>query len=104
MARTVSPKNDVYFRLPPAYIQDLEKRKDERAVKSRHLVAKYILMDAMNNTEARAVREELAHTRRELRRLRNDFVHLAVNLFVHAGKLDSEQARQWVESNFGTEE
>ncbi len=88
----------VGFRLDDYYLAELEKRaaKDKTSI---HEQARRIVIDALNDAERGAVKEEVSATRQDVQDLRLALAAGIEALLITAGDYPKDKAREWTTAN-----
>jgi hypothetical protein len=88
------------FRLDDASRHELAERAARLGL-SRHELARHYVIEMLHAAEERAaLREAVQALGEQILHLREDLVLVAENLLVAVGKVDPEEVRAWVETNF----
>lgn len=92
----------VSFRLDASYLAELEKRAALHSV-SIHEEARRIVLDALNDAERGAVREEVSEAKKDIRDLRMRLADAVEALLITAGNYPKDKAREWTTENIREE-
>jgi hypothetical protein len=88
------------FRLDDASRHALAERAARLGL-SRHELARHYVLEMLHASEERAaLREAIRGLGEQILHLREDLVLVAENLLTAVGKVDPEEMRAWVETNF----
>lgn len=88
----------VSFRLDEHYLERLKSVAAKYGM-SPGDYARRIVLDSLENTENRKVLDELRSMKHGISELRGDVVTATLALLVGAGKVNMEEAREWVSKN-----
>ena len=91
-------QEQIGFKLPPAYIEELTKRGEELGL-SKHQYARMLVVEALSDTNTIRVLDRLAKLDEKYTDRWEELVTAVANLFIHSGKLSVDEATKWVEEN-----
>lgn len=89
------PSQPVSFRLAAEYANEIDRRAKQAGV-SRGDYARQIVLAGLTNDTAEETRNRVAEIQEEVQRLREELLSSVNALLVYAGKVDKEQARNFV--------
>jgi plasmid stability protein len=88
----------VGFRLDEYYLAELEKRAapDKTSI---HEQARRIVINALNDTERGAVKEEVSAARQDIKNLKLSLADAMEAILITAGNYPQDKAREWTNDN-----
>ena len=91
----------ITFKLPDELMAVLERRAKQIKGGSRHLLARQLVIDYLNDTRLQSIESELVELRIELDKLRDNLASSILVILLKSGKTyDLKEAQSWVTRTF----
>ena len=89
----------ISYRLDPVAAKELSAEATKLGLTSSHELARRVLLEWLTDEERHHVRRSLAHVRKELLKLRADLKLAVIAVLCDAGKLEKQDAEDWVNAH-----